>query len=157
MEGFTNETISALARLHTPNFRGVYSCQDILTVRPMPNTSLIVNAALSRESAGHFVVLMFQRNPRKVCFFDPTGLSFSLFDHIREYVDTFNLSVIDESTVAVQNILFSSFCGIYCVTKLWLKNHFPHVNYLTFFNSKETMENDVTVLGLLKALHAKLI
>ena len=134
----------------------MYSCQDILTIQPEANSSFIVNAALTKYAPGHFIVLIFGENWKEVCFFDPTGLPYEVFDHVREYVHKYHLKVLKERTIAVQNIFFSSFCGLYCVTKLWMENHFPNIDYYTFFKDEGAMENDVKVLALLQTLHLKL-
>ena len=158
MNMYTNEAIEALGYLHCADtyFRGVFHCQDLISepeAAPRKNSAFIVNAAPSRTADGHFILITFRESAKVLHFFDSSGLPVLIYNDVCDYVLHFKLHVCIESRAPIQSAL-STFCGLYCIGKMWMEHAGLSTNsYFKFFHRKPDMRNDVRILTVISALH----
>ncbi len=152
MTGLTNQVVAQLARQVCPHWKGLYSCDQLMTLplttfRHLPVWSLIINLAEQDTLDGHFIALA--KTQETVHYFDPLGLR--LRDtNVDTFLQALRLPVEYHHAKAIQHPQ-SHFCGLMAMLALiYCHSGIPMTQFYTYFEHPPTVLNDDITTHLLK-------
>ena len=130
-----------------PNFKGVFSSNEISNLNLKPNCCIIVNFSNNNEKGSHFIVIFNKNNT--MIYFDPLNIKKQFIPkNIKKYLKNSHRK-IKYLNCNIQSFN-STYCGFFCIGFiLHMYNTNKENSFKKLFNIKDLIKNDGIIIQII--------